>query len=459
MIPVPAQPLPLFLAGRSPATPQPSARFVTRAHPSGRYLLDQYGEPLLIRGSSYWGAVQQITTTADIRALYSHIGAYGGNAAIVDVVGSVGVGGNDNGQTSDGVAPFVGGDITQFNPTYWARVDQHVVAARDNGVTLWLIAMDWYATGVAGTTFNGKSSGDCQSYGANLSARYPQTAYPNIVWMFGNDYDDPPGSANTVFSACLTGIRSTGDTRMMTIMLGEPEPTASTDTATWEAVATINCVYTYPNGYDKTLACYRRTPGVRDPRPAIGTESRYEGDTWFTISGEPNPNTEAIRRQELWWLTSGSCGAFYGNNDWRFPAGWQGRLTSWTAENQLRTVRDWWTSLPWTTLVPDDQSAIVTAGRGTYSSATSGHSWDNDYVTACYNAAGTCAAVYIPTNSGVTSRTVTIDPAKMQAGFRAYWVDPTNALNRFPATPSGNTYTDPGTHTDGYRDWILWLTI
>lgn len=440
-----------------PLPGSPEDLFIVGVSGSGRYLLNQAGLPILVRGSSYWGAVQQLTTSNDINALYNHMGAYGINAAIVDAVGSAGVGGNDNGTTSDGIAPFVGGNITSFTSSYWARADQHVQAAYDNGVTLWWLVMDYYATAGAGTAFNGKSNGNCQTYGVNLANRYPQATYPNIVWFFGNDYAPDGGTIDGQFSACLTGIRSTGDTRLATIMLSQPAPSASTDTATWEAVSSINTVYTYPNGYDKTLAVYRRTPGVRDPRPAVGTESRYEGDTWFEAPGEPTPNTEEIRRQAMWWLTSGACGEFYGNNDWRLPSGWQGRLASWTGELQLKKLRDWWASLPWTGLVPDDLSAIVTAGRGTYSSGTSGYAFQNDYVTACYNATGTHAVIYIPTNSGATARTVTIDPSKMQAGFTGTWVDPTDATSQTAATRSGNNYTDPGTHADGYRDWVLWL--
>jgi len=185
-------------------------------------------------------------------------------------------------------------------------------------------------------------------------------------------------------------------------------------------------------------------------------ESRYEGDTWFAISGEPTPNTEAIRKQACWALTSGSPGEFIGDNDWRFPTGWAGRLTTWPGKNSVKTIRDWFASLDWTSLVPDDLANLVTAGRGTHMAAT-GNTWDSDWVTACYNAAGTLAVIYIPSNSGNTARTITIDPNKMAAGFTGTWVNPIDATQQSVATRSGNNYTDPGTHANGTRDWLLWL--
>lgn len=430
-------------------------RYITSIHASGRYFLDQYGSPIMVKGASYWALTGQ-TIASEAVTLFAHLKAYGHNACIITLVNATNSGCNQDGTTFDGIAPFT--TFPTLNSTYWARVDAQIAAARDAGVTVFMNPWDFDATHTGGV-FASASTTNCQTYGTTIANRYPFATYPNIVWFFGNDYFTDTTNDNR-YGAALTGIRSAGDARPMTIMLNY-DRSLSTDSTFWESRATFNTVYDYYVQYEATLASYRRTAGARDPRPALFTESRYENDTFFSVSGEPSPNTVPTRQQECWALTSGSPGAFYGNNDWRFNSGWASRLTSYPAETSLASVRRWLSAQEWWKLVPDDAASLVTAGRGTQitSSANTTRPWENDWVTAAYDPAGTFGLVYVPTNSTNSARTITLNLTRLGANLVSRWVDPTDATQVQTATINGsNQTTTPAAHSDGARDWFLWLT-
>lgn len=435
---------------------QASTRFVTAVSSDGRYMVDQFGDPILIRGAFAWSAVADWSTSDD-DTYFDHLAARGVNVVLMEAIAVDGDGGghNSNGATYDGIAPFVGGDITNFNSSYWNRVDSFISAAEARGITCLVYFMDGWNTD-PGKIFDGVSEADAEDYGTTLATRW--LSRPNIMWGSGGDYS-VSGPADDIIDAALTGIRAAGDTRPFGIQL-DFYKSLSTDSTFWESRVTVNFVYTYYPQYKGISDGYNRSPGARDPRPALWIEGRYEGEGGGP--GEPSQTDETIRRQSLWALTSGSPGDFYGNSDWAFPSGWQGRMDS-TVQQQLQKVRAWFAGLAWHTLIPDDatgQSAVITAGRGT-KITTDSQTWplQNDWVTASRNATKTLLVAYVPSNSGNTARTLTLDPAQIPAVNRvALWVDPTDATSTQTATITSNQVTTPGTHGDGTRDWLLLIT-
>jgi hypothetical protein len=420
--------------------------FVTSVDASGRFLLDQYGAPILIRGESPWSMFTDLSPVQADTYLTNRAG-YGCNTALVSMIGSVANGGpSDDGATFDDILPFTGGDVTVFNETYWSRMDTFIATARDLGITLLIYPMDGWNTRFESVVFNpgNVSNADCQAYGQALAERY--AGEPNILWAFGGDYAED-NTVNERFGACLDGIRAAGDQRLATVQLNFRK-SLSSDSSFWSSRVGWNFVYTYYVTYKAMFDGYGHTWSPSPlTRPALFSEGAYEN------SGSPHFGTdEALRRQICWALTSGSPGDFTGQEGvWNFQSNWESLLDS-TAAGQIQSIRDTFEALAWTTLVPDTGSDLVTAGRGTEITTDSPEVFpvENDYVTAARAADGSLAVIYMPD----ASVQITIDEGQMSGGYTATWVDPASGAS-ISETPSA-TYSR-GNNSAGDSDWLLVL--
>jgi len=429
----------------------PTTQFVNGIASNGRYFVDQAGAPMLIKGDSPWAMFPDLSP-AQVEQWAANRESHGFNAAIVSMVGGPGNGAATNGSTYDGILPFVGGNITNFNETYWTRMDNYLTILKNHGITAFLYPMDGWNT-LSGGAFYHKSNADSYTYGQKVATRY--ASYPNIVWMAGGDYNGYDGTVNGEFTNMLSGIRSTGNNKPFSTQLNNESLT--TDVSTYEPIASWNFAYTYSTTYQKILKSYDRTASARDPRPVLFGEGNYEGEDNY--GGLPTTN-ETLRRQQLWTLTSGGAGEFTGSQDWQFNSGWQNRLdTTWIT--QMQKNRNFFNGLSWQLMVPDEANPVVTAGRGTKITADGYRDvLQNDYVTATQTPDKSQTVVYVPTslNGASTARTITLDLSKLPASFTALWVDPTDATQTQVASVDAmGQVTTPGLHSDGTRDWLLYI--
>lgn len=428
--------------------PVQTTQFVTGISSNGRYFVDQSGAPMLIKGDSPWAMFPDLSPT-QVEQWAANRESHGFNAAIVSLIGGPGNGAATNGSTYDGILPFVGGNITSFNETYWSRMDNYLTILKNHGITAFLYPMDGWNTLSGGALYH-KSAADSYTYGQKVATRY--ASYPNIVWMAGGDYNGYDSSVNTEFTNMLSGIRSTGNNKPFSIQLNNE--TLSTDVSTYEPLASWNFAYTYSTTYQKILKAYDRTPSARDPRPVLFGEGNYEGEDNY---GGPATTNETLRRQQLWTLTSGGAGEFTGSQDWQFLSGWQNRLdTVWIS--QMQKIREFFSGLNWQSLVPDETTPVVTAGRGTKITADGYRDvLQNDYVTAAQTPDKSQTVIYVPTSvSNTNARTITLDLTRLPAAYTATWVDPTDATVTQPAViDASGQVTTPGLHSDNTRDWIL----
>ena len=122
-------------------------------------------------------------------------------------------------------------------------------------------------------------------------------------------------------------------------------------------------------------------------------------------------------------------------------------------------IAGYFAGLPgWHKLIPDTTSQLVTAGRGTKSSNsapgfnTPDYGNTDNYVAASRVSDGSLAVIYCGQHFSIT-----INQAKMQAGYTATWVDPVTTATT-AATP-GATYnsTPLGNNSAGDPDWALVL--
>jgi len=106
-------------------------------------------------------------------------------------------------------------------------------------------------------------------------------------------------------------------------------------------------------------------------------------------------------------------------------------------------------SIDWWTLIPDWTHDLVTTGYGTLGAA--------DYAGSGINAAGTLAAIYMPSN-----RTMTVDMSLFAGTVTCRWFDPTDgSYAADAASPHANSgthdFSHAGTNSLGDADWILLL--
>ena len=423
---------------------------------SGLHFVDGDGQPILVRGDTVWafpvnaGRWNGGDWAADFDAYFAARGSQGYNAVYHAALGSTQNNGPFNtGATFDGHLPFVGGEPGDLNETYWARVDYMLDRAEGLGITVFL---NWaYSDDLANAALSGKTSTQCEAYGAALGSRYGNR--PNLVWGIGGDYF---GSDDTRVTAVLDGIRSTGDTHLIAIQY-YPETTSRQDLQSGAAQpwgvtnAQYNFVYSYNVLYYGVEEGYAETPLI----PVLWGDGTYDDDS---------SADRLIMRNHTWWaLTSGSRGNIYGGEGiWGWGAGALAQVQSTTsgfADQDLPVIRDTFAGLPgWHELLPDLDSSLVTGGRGTratsLASGGGGGQYDGSpqdtWVSVGVTPDGSLAVIYCPTGT-----TLTVDDTELVATYTATWLDPVTGAAT--AETVGPTYTTPGTNSASGSDWVLVL--
>jgi hypothetical protein len=189
--------------------------------------------------------------------------------------------------------------------------------------------------------------------------------------------------------------------------------------------------------------------------PVFLMEAHYELED---VGSPPDFGTPSVlRREEYWAMLSGGKGQWYGNMyTWSFKTGWQNNIDT-PGVKQVTIWKDFFTSLPWQDLVPDQDHSVVSAGYGTYGDIQQTRVSKSDYATASRTPDGAFVIVYMP-----TSRTITVNMTSLKANARATWFDPTNGSSApIAGQPFANTgtrqFTPPGNNHDGDGDWVLLL--
>jgi uncharacterized protein DUF4038/collagenase-like protein with putative collagen-binding domain len=445
--------------GGLPPTPPAPAAFPLKASANRRYLVDQNGAPFLIMGDSPQSMVVNLTT-AQMATYMADRQARGFNTILVDALVTSNTGGNANGTTYDGIAPFTSGsspadyDLSTPNPTYFARLDALVSMAASYGLLVMLDPIE--TSGWVGTLENNgtpKASG----FGTFLGDRYKNS--PNILWQSGNDFQtwDTNATDNMLVYDVMAGIASADSNHLQTIELNYYFSYANQDTATLSTVLTLDFAYTYGGTYDEVLQAYNSLPTL----PVFMGESNYEYEN--VTGGLPAPTgAYALREQEYWTMTSGGTGSLYGNHyTWTFATNWQNFLDSRGAL-EVQYFNKLFNSIPWWTLAPDQTHQITTAGYGTYD-ASDFNLEQNNYCTTSSAADGSLAVVYCPGNTSPPGPfTLTVNLSKFSGPVTAQWYDPSNGTySTIAGSPFSNSgarqFDSPGNNHDGDPDWVLVL--
>jgi len=453
---------PAWVASVNTASPQgvSGPSFITGTAGSGaaKYFTDANSNPIMVRSDTVWAlpvnagaAGGSVTWQSDIDNYMSIRASQGFNATEIAVPPTTVHGGvNVNGETWDGILPFVGGDPGTLTNAYWARVDYLLTSARNNGMTVFMNVGTTTSLDDSGGALYNKTTGQFTNYGTALGNRYK--GYPNIIWTVGEDYF---GTYDTQLGALLTGIKNTGDTHLVSVE-NYDESTSRFDCynnsvfALGTAYANFNFCYSYNVGYDVLEYAYTEA----SPITVLHSDGYYDQG-----NGGDNTYRDFNRILQWWSLSSGSRGFLYGRES---IYGWDtsalANLTNNEFDNSdLNIIWNTFGALPgWHLLVPDTGSTLVTAGRGTHApqiqsgGAGTQYTGGNTYVTASITPGGTLAVIYIPSNA-----TITVNGALMVSGYTAHWIDPVSGATT--AATIAPTYNHPGTNSLGEADWLLVL--
>jgi hypothetical protein len=440
----------------SPRTAGAAPVYPVKVSANNRYLVDQNNTPFLIAGDSPQGLISRLNEK-EIDDFFADRQAHGFNTmGWVDVLCS----GRDfitniYATTPDGIRPFTGFlrggtdhtnyDLSKPNEAYFQRLDHIVELGAKHNL---LIFIDPIETAGWLQTLRNNGLKAATGYGQYLGNRYKK--YPNVAWLSGNDFAGwRKASDDALVLAVAKGIKSVDPGHIQTVEFNPPDGSSLQDPS-WAALIAINGAYIYGPTYIQVLHNYNQTPVM----PVFLMEAHYELEN---VGQPPDFGTPPVlRREEYWAMLSGGKGQFYGNKyTWSFKDGWQRNIDT-PGVAQLTIWKDFFTSLPWQDLVPDQDHSVVTAGFGTFGDINQPAVSKSDYVTASRTPDGGFV-VYMP-----TARTITVNMASLKANATAKWFDPTNgAYTSIPGQPFPNqgtkAFTPPEKNHDGDSDWVLLL--
>ncbi len=445
---------------------QGASAYPLKISANGRYLVDRNDAPFLITGDNPHALIG-MGSTEDAESYFADRQAHGFNAVWMNllVASPAYYDSRDDGSTPDGIRPFTGYiaggansahyDLTKPNEAYFARVDDMLTAAANHGLVVFLDPIDTCCTAAPARakwlqTLINNGVTAAGAYGRYVGERYKR--FDNIVWLFGDDFNTwrTPGD-DAVVQEVAKAIKSADPEALQTVELNIFS-SSSLDDQTWAPMISLNSTYTYSPTYIQMLHSYNQKPVM----PTYLVEGHYDlekvGDP--TDYGTP----WVLRRQGYWTMLSGGIGQLYGNAyTWPFIPGWKSYIDT-VGVTQLTIWKDFFSSLPWQDLVPDQDHTAVTAGLGTFGSLQTRVS-KSDFCTVSKTPDGSLLVAYMP-----TTRTITVNMASLKGPANVKWFDPTNgAYTTIPGGPFANLgtrqFSPPGLNHDGDSDWILLMTV
>ncbi|MGA9062624.1 MAG: DUF4038 domain-containing protein [Terracidiphilus sp.] len=432
-----------------------TAAFPLKLSANHRYLVDQNDKPFLMVGDTPQGLMSRLNEE-DADIYFADRQAHGFNAMgwIDTFCAGRDFPEDEDGSTVDGIRPFTGYvaggtdyehyDLSKPNEAYFARLDHILTLAAKHGILIFINPIE--TIGWLPTLRNNGLAAD-YAFGKYLGNRYKE--YSNVAWISGNDFvtwKNP--TDDELVEAVAKGIKSAAPEQLQTVELNY-NTSSSFDDSTWVPIIDLNGTYTYSPTYMQMLDSYNQKPVA----PAYLLEAHYDQEN---VGNPPDYGTPpTLRREEYWAMLTGAMGQFYGNYyTWSLAPGWQSNIDTKGVE-QLTIWNDFFSSLPWYELVPDQDHSVVTGGLGTYGDFKTRVS-HSDYCTAARTQDGSYVLAYVP-----TARTITVNMGALKASASAEWFDPTDGTYRIiPGTfvnQGTQQFTPPEKNHEGASDWVFVL--
>jgi len=435
--------LALVLTGASRA-PASSPKGVD---PTGRYLVDQEGQPFFWLGDTAWNLFQ--VPNREDAELYLATRARQGFTVIQAgiVMGEERVAGTARPNTYGDTA-FIDNDPARPRVTpgsdpkvaeeydYWDHADYVIDRARAHGLTLGILPL---FVGWRGDGYKYLKTSNAYAYGKFLGERY--RAKPHIVWILGGDNVADTEEKRTLWSLVAKGITEAvagaedySKTMMTYHCPGGNSSSKWFHAAPWLDFHMIQTWGDYKSIPARIAADYKLTP----PKPTGLGEGAYENGNQYKWT----VNALAIRQQAYWSYLSGGYHT-YGNTDvWNFSSykgeafqDWKRALRAPGAQH-LGVLRKILGSLEWWKLVPD---AAVLAG------ATK--------ALAMRSTQGDTILVYLSNPAAISVR---MDKVTGPGAVHATWIDPRTG-DRTEAGTFPTRGTSSFSPASGWEDALLLL--
>jgi len=435
--------LALVLTGASRA-PASSPKGVD---PTGRYLVDQEGQPFFWLGDTAWNLFQ--VPNREDAELYLATRARQGFTVIQAgiVMGEERVAGTARPNTYGDTA-FIDNDPARPRVTpgsdpkvaeeydYWDHADYVIDRARAHGLTLGILPL---FVGWRGDGYKYLKTSNAYAYGKFLGERY--RAKPHIVWILGGDNVADTEEKRTLWSLVAKGITEAvagaedySKTMMTYHCPGGNSSSKWFHAAPWLDFHMIQTWGDYKSIPARIAADYKLTP----PKPTGLGEGAYENGNQYKWT----VNALAIRQQAYWSYLSGGYHT-YGNTDvWNFSSykgeafqDWKRALRAPGAQH-LGVLRKILGSLEWWKLVPD---AAVLAG------ATK--------ALAMRSTQGDTILVYLSNPAAISVR---MDKLTGPGAVHATWIDPRTG-DRTEAGTFPTRGTSSFSPASGWEDALLLL--
>ncbi len=397
---------------------------------NGRFL-QAGGTAVLINGEAAWSMIAQLTY-AQADTYLSDRSGRGVNAVLVNLIEHKF---SDHAPNNiNNVAPFTGAAFSTPNEPYFALADSMINRANQLGIYVLLDPIYLGADPTQGWQgeASAASAATLKAWGTYVGSRYRN--YPNVVWVIGGDMDVTSISGlRDKIDSMVAGMKAADNVFAGRLYTTHSERGTQAITHWPENWVTLNNIYT-SNGTTVTFAqaAYKNAPVL----PFIQIEGDYENEA---------ATVQQLRAQACWTILLGGCGQVFGNAPiWYFSSTtgaalgpWQNFLAS-PGSLSMSYLNTLFNSRSWSTLSPDTNGSILTAGAST----------GTDLGVVAYAADSTSIIGYFP-----SQRAVTINPVPLKGdSIKVTWFDPSAGVSTVVGTFTkiSRSYTPPAS-----GDWVL----
>jgi Protein of unknown function (DUF4038)/Putative collagen-binding domain of a collagenase len=439
-----------------------STRFPLSIHSSGRYLVDQWGVPFLMKGDAIW-TIEVNGTNAQIDTYVASRVLLGFNTVMCECIEILYSQQSPAYNNVDGNAPFTTMSPTDFSSmvtAYWNRIDYLANQCLANGLLLLLFpaylgfnganpAQGWAANVDADTDAH------LNTFGTTWANRYNQANVIPIALGDQNPDSTTLGKSFQIFGS--SGILGVRPAQIVTAH-SQRLSSAYAQLSTWLPFNLLNTIYCPKTGETDDLSAteYARTgsPFTSGSYPFFLIEDGYEGESGNTVAN--------VRKSHWTSMLSGGSGVTSSNANW-WPLGCAagGAFTGTAAAalaNYYNTpgtlMRSWAFALyeqyfVQSPAVPKTDTSLVSTALGTSGTAA----------RTCPALGGNGQYALIWKNN--TASITVVLSALSKVNLRVRWFDP--SCNAFVPPAEGNAFTNsgsqafahPGNNSTGDTDWVL----
>lgn len=313
----------------------------------GKIFEDVSEKPFLVQGDTAWSLIAELSRE-DVEFYLQDRKKRGFNAILVNLIEH---------QFSSrppenfyGETPFKNVAFSELNPNYFDHAEWIIKRAEAMSIAVFLAPAYLGVNGSSQGWFKeAEAAGPdkMRNYGEAVTRRF--SAYHNIIWVLGGDFDAPD---RRLITSLADGIREVDPKSIFTVHSGRDTNTIEL----WGDQAWLNfdSIYTYD---DVHAVVIDRTRDANMPVILLETAYEFERDT----------SARLIRRNAYGALLAGAAGQFFGNNPiWHFTGPgvfgadrtWKEALNSPGAKS-MTILHGLFDRLPWEQLRPDGDKNIV----------------------------------------------------------------------------------------------------